>query len=93
MKLAQNHPKTLIIAEAGVNHNGDLKIAKELIRQAAMAGADIVKFQLGWRGKPGEINHITEKDLKNILFLGKYFSIEIMFSIFTPELLNRLVHA
>tara|TARA_B100000787_G_scaffold112853_1_gene84025 strand:+ start:1212 stop:2234 length:1023 start_codon:yes stop_codon:yes gene_type:complete len=45
MKLNQNHPKTLIIAEAGVNHNGDLKIAKELIRQAAKAGADIVKFQ------------------------------------------------
>ncbi|MDB4210254.1 N-acetylneuraminate synthase [Gammaproteobacteria bacterium] len=37
--------KTLIIAEAGVNHNGDLEIAKELIHQAAIAGADLVKFQ------------------------------------------------
>ena len=37
--------KTLIICEAGVNHNGDLKIAKELIKAAALAGADIVKFQ------------------------------------------------
>ena len=37
--------KTLIIAEAGVNHNGDLKIAKELIHKAAYAGADCVKFQ------------------------------------------------
>jgi N,N'-diacetyllegionaminate synthase len=37
--------KTLIIAEAGVNHNGDMSIAKDLIDTAAEAGADIVKFQ------------------------------------------------
>lgn len=37
--------KTLIIAEAGVNHNGDLQLAKKLIDAAAVAGADIVKFQ------------------------------------------------
>ena len=37
--------KTLIIAEAGVNHNGDLDTAKELIKKAAEAGADLVKFQ------------------------------------------------
>ena len=37
--------KTLIIAEAGVNHNGSLKLAKKLIDVAASAGADIVKFQ------------------------------------------------
>ncbi len=37
--------RTLIIAEAGVNHNGDLALAKRLINVAAEAGADIVKFQ------------------------------------------------
>lgn len=37
--------KTIIIAEAGVNHNGDIEIAKQLISAAKMAGADIVKFQ------------------------------------------------
>ena len=37
--------KTLIIAEAGVNHNGDMDIACRLIDAAADAGADIVKFQ------------------------------------------------
>ena len=37
--------KTLIIAEAGVNHNGDINIAKKLIDIAAHAGADLVKFQ------------------------------------------------
>lgn len=34
-----------IIAEAGVNHNGDMKLAKKLIDAAANAGADAVKFQ------------------------------------------------
>jgi N-acetylneuraminate synthase len=36
---------TLIIAEAGVNHNGDEKLAFELVDAAYKAGADIVKFQ------------------------------------------------
>lgn len=36
---------TLVIAEAGVNHNGDIKLAKKLIAVAAEAGADLVKFQ------------------------------------------------
>jgi N,N'-diacetyllegionaminate synthase len=35
----------LIIAEAGVNHNGDLALARRLIDVAAEAGADLVKFQ------------------------------------------------
>ncbi len=37
--------KTLIIAEAGVNHNGSIEIAKKLIDAAAAAGVDYVKFQ------------------------------------------------
>jgi N,N'-diacetyllegionaminate synthase len=37
--------KTIIIAEAGVNHNGNLDIAKELIKVASEAKADYVKFQ------------------------------------------------
>lgn len=37
--------KLIIIAEAGVNHNGELAIAKELIAAAAEARADYVKFQ------------------------------------------------
>ncbi len=37
--------KTLIIAEAGVNHNGDINLAKLLIDVAADAGVDYVKFQ------------------------------------------------
>ena len=34
-----------IIAEAGVNHNGNLNLAKELIDVAKEAGADAIKFQ------------------------------------------------
>lgn len=41
----ENKIKTIIIAEAGVNHNGDIHLAKKLIETAAAAGADFVKFQ------------------------------------------------
>lgn len=37
--------RVLIIAEAGVNHNGNLDLAKQLIEKAHWAGADFVKFQ------------------------------------------------
>lgn len=37
--------KTLIIAEAGVNHNGNFDLAKQLVDKAVEGGADIVKFQ------------------------------------------------
>ena len=37
--------KITIIAEAGVNHNGDLETAKKLVKAAKECGADIVKFQ------------------------------------------------
>ena len=35
----------LIIAEAGVNHNGSIELAKQLIDKAVEAGVDIIKFQ------------------------------------------------
>lgn len=37
--------KVLIIAEAGVNHNGDINLARQLVDKAKEAGADIIKFQ------------------------------------------------
>ena len=38
--------RVFIIAEAGINHNGNYKTAKKLIYLAKQAGADAVKFQL-----------------------------------------------
>jgi len=43
-EIGQNNP-TLIIAEAGVNHNGSIRLAKRLIDIAAQSGADVIKFQ------------------------------------------------
>jgi len=43
-KIGKNQ-KTFFIAEAGLNHNGDIKIAKKLIDEAANCGASAVKFQ------------------------------------------------
>ena len=37
--------KKILIAEIGINHNGDVKIAIELIKKAKLAGFDAVKFQ------------------------------------------------
>ena len=43
-KIGENHP-VFIIAEIGINHNGDLNIAKKLIKAAKDAGCDAVKLQ------------------------------------------------
>ena len=43
-RIGENEP-VFIIAEVGVNHNGNLQMAKKLIKEAAKTGADCVKFQ------------------------------------------------
>lgn len=43
-KIGPNHPP-LVIAEIGINHNGDFKKAKKMIKDAHLAGAECVKFQ------------------------------------------------
>lgn len=43
-KIGDGHP-TYVVSEVGINHNGDLGMAKELIQAAKHAGVDAVKFQ------------------------------------------------
>ena len=42
--VGENHP-VYVIAEIGINHNGSLEIAKQLIDVASVCGCDSVKFQ------------------------------------------------
>ena len=57
--------KTLIIAEAGVNHNGKIHLAKKMIKAASKAGADIIKFQTY------KANSLLRKNTKNLIILKK----------------------
>ena len=45
MKKIVNRKRPFLIAEIGINHQGDINIAKELIKKAKDAGANAVKFQ------------------------------------------------
>ncbi len=51
--VGQGHP-TFVVAEAGINHGGDLKAALRMVEEAANAGADAIKFQ----------SYITEKRVR-----------------------------
>ena len=53
--------KTFIISEIGINHNGDLDIAKKMIDKSVDAGADAVKFR-----KEILKSYIHSNNLKNL---------------------------
>ena len=57
-----------IIAEIGINHNGDLNIAKKLIDIASVAGCDFVKFQKRSIMEKGKRSGSTKFLRKIILF-------------------------
>lgn len=78
------------IAEIGMNHNGNFGLLPELIRQAAGSGADIAKFQLGWRDGEGEINRLTERELKIIVDACEYYAIEPLFSIISESAFDMI---
>jgi N,N'-diacetyllegionaminate synthase len=75
----------IFIAEIGLNLNGNFGLVHELVRQAKYAGADIAKFQLGWRAGEGEMNQIGKDEMDLIFRACQYYEIEPMVSIFTPE--------
>jgi len=75
----------IFVAEIGMNHDGNFDLAYELIRQAKISGADIAKFQFGWRDKPGEINQIDEKKALQLKKWCEYFEIEMMVSPITQK--------
>jgi len=61
MKRKKDSSEVLIIAEIGINHNGDINIAKTLIDSAIFAGCDVVKFQ---KRTPGLCVPEEHKDVK-----------------------------
>ncbi len=75
----------IFIAEIGMNHNGNFGLLHELIKQASLSGADIAKFQLGWRCGKGEINQIDTEIIEQIKKITDYYEIEPMFSIISRE--------
>ena len=78
----------MFIAEIGLNHNGNFGLIFELIKQAAWSGADVAKFQLGWRSNKNDINSFREEDIRYIFKCCENFEIEPMFSIFTQDTLE-----
>ena len=77
--------KLNFIAEIGLNHNGNFGLFFELIKQAALAGADYAKFQLGWRSNDGEINQLGHEELELIVRCCEYHSVKPLFSIFNKD--------
>ena len=79
-KTISQESETFIIAEAGVNHNGKLHLAKKLIDVANEAGADAIKFQAFKTSNiikkntlkaPYQIRNMKDKDLKQYNMLKK----------------------
>jgi len=69
-KSVSNFSKPFLIAEIGINHNGSMSLAKEMIRAAKESGADAVKFQFFQKNKL--INPYTKKSSDVAKTLAKY---------------------
>lgn len=99
-KIGEEEP-CFIIAEAGVNHNGSMKLAKKLVDAAKSAGADAVKFQTfttenlvtkntkkaGYQGKGSQFDMLKKLELKKEDFveLKKYCDEKGILFLSTPH--------
>ncbi|NTW98599.1 MAG: N-acetylneuraminate synthase [Geobacteraceae bacterium] len=83
--------RALIIAEAGVNHNGDMGLAKQLIDVAAEAGADLVKFQTFKANR--QVTHAAKKaDYQTKTTDGNESQHEMLRRLeLTPKMHNNLI--
>ena len=61
--------KVIIIAEIGVNHNGNIHLAKKMVKEAKKSGADVVKFQTFFADEFVKIN--TKKAKYQLLGTSK----------------------
>ena len=76
--VGDGHP-TFVIAEIGINHNGDLEIAKKMIDAAVHAGADAVKFQKRTPDvatPPDQQNQMRETPWGYITYLDYRYKVE-----------------
>src|ERR1700686_4088655 len=71
-----------VIAEAGINHNGDVKLASELVEAAAQAGADAIKIQ----------THLPEHEMLRGGATAAYVG-ESLFDLLTRTALSPEAHA
>ena len=74
------------VAEIGSNHKGVLAIAHEMIRQSALAGADIAKFQ--FRDPHDPIRGLAINNASQLADWCDHYGIELMASIFSFEALE-----
>ena len=76
-----------IISEIHPQHGGNIAVASEMVRQSALNGADIVKFQwyadgLATLGKPYSDLELSFDDCKHLVKVAEHYNVEPLFSIF-----------
>ena len=78
-RLVGDGQPTYIVAEVGINHNGDIELAKKMVDAAAHAGVDAVKFQKRTPElcvPPDQRNHMRETPWGYITYLDYRYKVE-----------------